>query len=63
MVAYSMSFSRIKRRGGNVDNAAWGETITEEEFNEQKEKIGRTLEKRLRNMWQKASKLKFDAIV
>ena len=63
MVAFSMSFSRIKRRGGNVDNAAWGETITEEEFNEQKEKIGRTLEKRLRNMWQKASKLKFDAIV
>lgn len=62
MVAYSTSYSRIIRKGGNIDNAAWGENMSEEEFIIQKKKIGRVLEKRLRNMWQKASKLKFDAL-
>lgn len=62
IVAYSTSFSRIRRKGGDVENAAWGESMSEREFNEQKEKIGRILEKRLRNMWQKASKIKFDVI-
>lgn len=63
MVAYSTSYSRIKRRGGNIENAAWGENMTEKEFNQQKEKISRVLNKRLTKMWQKASKLKYDALI
>ena len=62
-VAYSVSYSRVKRRNGDVENAAWGAHMSEEDFIRQKRKIGKVLEKRLGIMWQKASKLKFDAII
>ena len=62
MVAYSTSYSRLKRKGNNVENAAWGTYMSENEFNQQKEKIGKVLEKRLNLMQQKASKIKFDAM-
>ena len=63
MLAYSASYSRIKKRGGNISNSAYTEGMTTNDFNEQKTKIVNILNHRLEKMKKKAMKIKYDMMI
>ena len=59
-LAYAASYSRIRKREGHVGNSAYMEGMSEDEFNEQKNKITNILSQRLEKMKKKALKIKYD---